>query len=80
MAFHFPLMPRMFLAIRQADRRPITDIFRHTPDLPSRCQWCLFLRNHDARAERAYVRHRGQSALAAALAGRSTKGRPTITV
>src|SRR4029453_17255272 len=43
----FPLMPRMFLAIRHADRRPITDIFRHTPDLPSACQWCLFLRNHD---------------------------------
>jgi maltose alpha-D-glucosyltransferase/alpha-amylase len=47
MAFHFPLMPRIFLAVRHADRRPITDIFRHTPDLPSTCQWCLFLRNHD---------------------------------
>jgi maltose alpha-D-glucosyltransferase/alpha-amylase len=47
MAFHFPLMPRIFLAVRHADRRPITDIFLHTPEIPSACQWCLFLRNHD---------------------------------
>ena len=47
MAFHFPLMPRIFLAVRHADRRPITDIFLHTPDIPASCQWCLFLRNHD---------------------------------
>jgi maltose alpha-D-glucosyltransferase / alpha-amylase len=47
MAFHFPLMPRVFLAVRHSDRRPITDIFQHTPDIPSTCQWCLFLRNHD---------------------------------
>jgi len=47
MAFHFPLMPRIFLAVRHGDRRPITDIFRHTPDIPPSCQWCLFLRNHD---------------------------------
>jgi maltose alpha-D-glucosyltransferase/alpha-amylase len=47
MAFHFPLMPRVFLAVRHSDRRPITDIFVHTPDIPSTCQWCLFLRNHD---------------------------------
>jgi maltose alpha-D-glucosyltransferase/alpha-amylase len=47
MAFHFPLMPRMFMAVHSADRRPITDIFLHTPPIPDRCQWCLFLRNHD---------------------------------
>ncbi|MGH7318986.1 MAG: maltose alpha-D-glucosyltransferase [Candidatus Rokuibacteriota bacterium] len=47
MAFHFPLMPRMFMAIHSADRRPITDVFRHTPPIPETCQWCLFLRNHD---------------------------------
>src|SRR5258706_14403233 len=47
MAFHFPLMPRMFLAVRHGDRRPITDIFLHTPEIPAIAQWCLFLRNHD---------------------------------
>ncbi len=47
MAFHFPLMPRLFLAVRSADRRPITDMFLHTPPIPESCQWCLFLRNHD---------------------------------
>jgi maltose alpha-D-glucosyltransferase/alpha-amylase len=47
MAFHFPLMPRIFLAVRHGDRRPITDIFLHTPSVPANCQWCLFLRNHD---------------------------------
>ena len=47
MAFHFPLMPRMFMAVHSADRRPITDMFLHTPAIPANCQWCLFLRNHD---------------------------------
>jgi maltose alpha-D-glucosyltransferase/alpha-amylase len=47
MAFHFPLMPRIFLAVRHGDRRPITDIFLHTPEIPPTAQWCLFLRNHD---------------------------------
>jgi maltose alpha-D-glucosyltransferase/alpha-amylase len=47
MAFHFPLMPRMFMAVRSADRRPITDMFLHTPPIPDACQWCVFLRNHD---------------------------------
>ncbi|MBI4571912.1 MAG: alpha-glucosidase C-terminal domain-containing protein, partial [candidate division NC10 bacterium] len=47
MAFHFPLMPRMFMAVRSADRRPITDMFLHTPPIPESCQWCVFLRNHD---------------------------------
>jgi maltose alpha-D-glucosyltransferase/alpha-amylase len=47
MAFHFPLMPRMFMAVHSADRRPITDMFLHTPPIPDTCQWCLFLRNHD---------------------------------
>jgi maltose alpha-D-glucosyltransferase/alpha-amylase len=47
MAFHFPLMPRMFMGIRQEDRHPITEILRQTPDIPENCQWGLFLRNHD---------------------------------
>jgi maltose alpha-D-glucosyltransferase/alpha-amylase len=47
MAFHFPVMPRLFMAVHGADRRPITDMFLHTPEIPDTCQWCLFLRNHD---------------------------------
>ncbi len=47
MTFHFPLMPRMFMAIRQEDRHPIVEIMRQTPDIPPECQWALFLRNHD---------------------------------
>jgi maltose alpha-D-glucosyltransferase/alpha-amylase len=47
MAFHFPLMPRLYMGIRREDRLPITDIFTHTPPIPPNCQWCLFLRNHD---------------------------------
>ncbi len=47
MAFHFPLMPRMYMAIAQEDRFPITDIMRQTPDIPEGCQWAIFLRNHD---------------------------------
>jgi len=47
MAFHFPLMPRMFMAIRLEDRKPMMDIFRRTPAIPESCQWGLFLRNHD---------------------------------
>ncbi len=47
MAFHFPLMPRLFMGLRSEDRRPILDMFKHTPPIPSNCQWCLFLRNHD---------------------------------
>jgi maltose alpha-D-glucosyltransferase/alpha-amylase len=47
MAFHFPLMPRMYMSVFSADRRPITDMFQHTPSIPDTCQWCLFLRNHD---------------------------------
>ncbi|MDO9384519.1 MAG: maltose alpha-D-glucosyltransferase [Hyphomicrobiaceae bacterium] len=47
MAFHFPLMPRMYMALAQEDRHPVTDILRQTPELPEGCQWALFLRNHD---------------------------------
>jgi maltose alpha-D-glucosyltransferase/alpha-amylase len=47
MAFHFPLMPRMFMAIQQEDRHAITEILNQTPDIPETCQWALFLRNHD---------------------------------
>ena len=47
MAFHFPLMPRLFMAVRMEDRTPIVDILEQTPALPETCQWALFLRNHD---------------------------------
>ncbi len=47
MAFHFPLMPRIYMALRQEDRLPITDIMAQTPPIPGTCQWALFLRNHD---------------------------------
>ncbi|GAC1411548.1 MAG: maltose alpha-D-glucosyltransferase [Candidatus Velthaea sp.] len=47
MAFHFPLMPRMFMSIAEEDRYPIYDIMRQTPQIPENCQWALFLRNHD---------------------------------
>ncbi len=47
MAYHFPLMPRMFMAIRMEDRFPIVDILEQTPRIPDSCQWALFLRNHD---------------------------------
>jgi maltose alpha-D-glucosyltransferase / alpha-amylase len=47
MAFHFPLMPRIYMALRQEDRLPITDIMAQTPPIPENCQWALFLRNHD---------------------------------
>ena len=47
MSFHFPLMPRMYMAIAREDRFPITDIMRQTPSIPENCQWVVFLRNHD---------------------------------
>ena len=47
MAFHFPLMPRMFMGVKLEDRKPITEILKQTPEIPEVCQWCLFLRNHD---------------------------------
>ncbi|MCD0505595.1 maltose alpha-D-glucosyltransferase, partial [Bordetella petrii] len=47
MSFHFPLMPRMYMAIAQEDRFPITDIIKQTPEIPESCQWAIFLRNHD---------------------------------
>ncbi len=47
MAFHFPLMPRMYMAIAREDRFPISDIMRQTPPIPNNCQWAIFLRNHD---------------------------------
>ena len=47
MAFHFPLMPRMFMAVKLEDRKPIIDILDQTPPIPEICQWCIFLRNHD---------------------------------
>ncbi len=47
MAFHFPLMPRLFMALAQEDRLPVTDIMRQTPEPPEICQWGMFLRNHD---------------------------------
>ena len=47
MAFHFPLMPRMFMGLRQEERHPIVEIMNQTPELPENCQWAIFLRNHD---------------------------------
>jgi maltose alpha-D-glucosyltransferase/alpha-amylase len=47
MAFHFPLMPRMYMAIAQEDRHPVVEIMQQTPDIPDICQWAIFLRNHD---------------------------------
>jgi maltose alpha-D-glucosyltransferase/alpha-amylase len=47
MNYHFPVMPRMFMALQMEDRYPITDIFDQTPEIPATCQWAIFLRNHD---------------------------------
>ncbi|GAB3768237.1 maltose alpha-D-glucosyltransferase [Spirosoma horti] len=47
MNYHFPVMPRMFMALQMEDRYPITDIFDQTPAIPDNCQWAIFLRNHD---------------------------------
>jgi maltose alpha-D-glucosyltransferase/alpha-amylase len=47
MAFHFPLMPRIFMAVRRESRFPISEILAHTPQIPANCQWGIFLRNHD---------------------------------
>ena len=47
MAYHFPLMPRIYMAIAQEDRYPIIEIMQQTPDIPESCQWAIFLRNHD---------------------------------
>lgn len=47
MAFHFPVMPRLFMAIHMEDRFPLVDIFQQTPEIPDACQWAIFLRNHD---------------------------------
>jgi maltose alpha-D-glucosyltransferase/alpha-amylase len=47
MAFHFPLMPRMFMAVRLEDRKPLVEVVERTPEIPDTCQWGIFLRNHD---------------------------------
>jgi maltose alpha-D-glucosyltransferase / alpha-amylase len=47
MAFHFPVMPRLFMALRMEDRYPLIDIMQQTPEIPQGCQWAIFLRNHD---------------------------------
>ena len=47
MSFHFPIMPRMFMALRLEDRKPLIDIIERTPGIPDACQWAIFLRNHD---------------------------------
>ncbi len=47
MAFHFPLMPRLYMALRMEDRFPVVDIMEQTPQIPENCQWAIFLRNHD---------------------------------
>lgn len=62
MAYHFPLMPRIYVAVAQEDRHPIVEIMRQTPEIPPNCQWAIFLRNHDeltlemvTRDERDYM-------------------------
>ncbi|HXE73669.1 MAG TPA: maltose alpha-D-glucosyltransferase [Candidatus Nitrosotenuis sp.] len=64
MAYHFPIMPRLFMALRQESNRPILDILQQTPQIPETCQWAMFLRNHDeltlemvTDAERDYMYH-----------------------
>jgi maltose alpha-D-glucosyltransferase/alpha-amylase len=47
MNYHFPVMPRMFMALQMEDRYPLIDIFAQTPEIPATCQWAIFLRNHD---------------------------------
>jgi maltose alpha-D-glucosyltransferase/alpha-amylase len=47
MAYHFPLMPRMYMAMAQEDRHPVAEIMQQTPEIPASCQWAIFLRNHD---------------------------------
>jgi len=47
MGFHFPVMPRLFMAIRREERTPIVEIMQQTPEIPDNCQWAIFLRNHD---------------------------------
>src|SRR5690606_34697180 len=47
MAFHFPIMPRLFMSLRMEDRYPLVDILEQTPEIPENCQWAIFLRNHD---------------------------------
>ena len=47
MAYHFPLMPRLYMAIAQEERHPVVEILAQTPDIPANCQWAVFLRNHD---------------------------------
>ncbi len=47
MAYHFPLMPRLYMALRMEDRFPVVDILEQTPEIPDNCQWAIFLRNHD---------------------------------
>jgi len=62
MAYHFPLMPRIFMAVAQEERHPIVEILQQTPDIPDNCQWAIFLRNHDeltlemvTKSERDYM-------------------------
>ncbi|MEP7287035.1 MAG: maltose alpha-D-glucosyltransferase [Chloroflexota bacterium] len=47
MAFHFPIMPRLFMSVRMEDRYPVVDILNQTPNISENCQWAIFLRNHD---------------------------------
>lgn len=47
MGFHFPVMPRLYMALKRGDRSPVVDILQRTPPIPDNCQWCTFLRNHD---------------------------------
>ncbi|MBF0347025.1 MAG: maltose alpha-D-glucosyltransferase [Magnetococcales bacterium] len=64
MAYNFPVMPRIFMAVAQEDRHPVVEIMHQTPEIPNNCQWAIFLRNHDeltlemvTKAERDYMYH-----------------------
>src|SRR5688572_6083132 len=65
MAFHFPLMPRLFMAFAREDAAPMVDVIRETPPLPDNCQWAVFLRNHDELSLSALSRDERRALLAA---------------
>ena len=91
MAFHFPLMPRIYMAIAQEDRHPITEIMRADARIPENCQWAIFLRNHDEltlemvteRGARLHVPEyagtRGRASTSASAAGSRRCSRTTAT-
>jgi len=74
MAYHFPLVPRLFLALCQEDRTPITDVLQQTPAPPYNYQWALFLRNHDANGRQRFPGRSHRSAHTNAVVRRPQRG------